>query len=149
MRRALLLWLLLTSAVPAAAPDPAVAPLIESLGLVESATPVRERQGWRSPRRIVVRRIRPDTAAWFGQVAPGVTFDVVDTDAQALAAIAGADAVIGFCEPPLIEAGTSLEWVQSFNDGAVGGCVIQLKAQQHDGEEKNSSPGDSLTFPHG
>jgi phosphoglycerate dehydrogenase-like enzyme len=102
---------------PATTVDPEVTRLISSLGLVESPQPVRERRGWQPPRRIVVRRFGPDTAAWLQSVAPGVTLDVVDSPAQALAALPGADALLGFCEAPLVAAGTRLAWVQAYFAG--------------------------------
>jgi len=131
MRVALLAAVLFLSvpflSVSAAAPapgavDPDVVRLITSLGLVESPSPVRERQGWKRPQRIVVRRFRPDTEAWLQSVAPGVTLDVVDTSAQALAALPGADALLGFCEPPLVAAGNRLAWIQVYYAG-VDRCV--------------------------
>jgi phosphoglycerate dehydrogenase-like enzyme len=47
----------------------------------------------------------------------------VDTNAEARAAVAaGADALVGFCEPDIIEAGRGLQWIQSFSAG-VDRCI--------------------------
>ncbi len=104
-------------AAPAADSTTDAARLIASLGLIEAPKPVRERPGWRPLERIVVRRFRSDTAAWLQAVAPGVRFDVVDSEAQAIAAVPTADALIGFCEAPIVEAGKRLVWIQALNAG--------------------------------
>lgn len=104
------------------APDTEVAAVVQSLGLIEAPHPVRDDPRWHAPHRIVVRRFRPDTAAWLQPAAPGVELVVVDTDAQALAAVADADALVGFCDSAMIAAGTHLEWVQSFAAG-VDRCI--------------------------
>ena len=36
-----------------------VAPLIERLGLEESATPVRERAGWQRPKKVLLLNLQP------------------------------------------------------------------------------------------
>ena len=103
----------------AVAPTPAAASseedaarLVTTLGLVEAPTALRERPGWRPLKRIVVRRFRPDTAAWLQTVAPGIQIDVVDTSTQALTAASTADAIIGFCDQSIVEAGKRLVWIQ-------------------------------------
>ena len=79
--------------------DPATAALIERLGLVEAETPVRERQGWRKPQRILVWNLAPQLAASLQAAAPGVELLLVDDAAQAAALARDADAVLGLCSP--------------------------------------------------
>lgn len=113
--------LLAAATARAAAPDPAVAPMIAELRLEESAAPVREREGWAPPRRIVVRAESPAALAAFQASAPGVELLPAKDEAEALAKIASADALIGFCEPDLVAAGKRLRWIQLYTAGA-GPC---------------------------
>jgi phosphoglycerate dehydrogenase-like enzyme len=111
---------------PAAGDTPATR-LVETLGLTEAAHPVRETQGWHKPQRIVVRRFRPDTAAWLSPVAPGVELVVVDSSEAATAAIRDADAVVGFCETPMIEAGHRLRCIGAPSIAARGILVTNMQ----------------------
>jgi phosphoglycerate dehydrogenase-like enzyme len=128
-RSLLLAWAALVAAVPVAAfaadqpneINPAVASMIADLGLRESEKPVREAKGWQKPDRIVVRVDSPARLAGFQQAAPGVEFVAAKDEAAALALIADADALIGFCEPNLVAAGKRLRWIQLFTAGA-GPC---------------------------
>lgn len=95
--------------------------MITELGLDEAPDPVRQAKGWQKPRRIVVRAESPARLAGFQQVAPGVEFVAAKDEAAALALIADADALIGFCEPELVAAGQRLRWIQLFTAGA-GPC---------------------------
>ncbi|MEQ1803119.1 MAG: D-2-hydroxyacid dehydrogenase [Gammaproteobacteria bacterium] len=123
----------LVVAVPVAAfaadqPDklnPAVASMITELDLREAPIPVRETKGWQKPRRIVVRAESPARLAPFQQVAPGVDFVAAKDEAEALALIADADALIGFCEPDIVAAGKRLKWIQLFTAGAGPCSAIQ------------------------
>lgn len=101
--------------------SPAVASMITELKLKEAPRPVRETRGWQKPRRIVVRAESPARLAAFQQVAPDVEFVAAKDEAAALALIAGADALIGFCEPDIVAAGKRLRWIQLFTAGA-GPC---------------------------
>jgi phosphoglycerate dehydrogenase-like enzyme len=128
-RSLLLAWTALVAAVPGAAfaadqlneINPAVASMIAELNLKEADLPVRETKGWRKPDRIVVRAESPARLAGFQQVAPGVEFVAARDEAAALALIADADALIGFCEPDIVAAGKRLRWIQLFTAGA-GPC---------------------------
>ena len=109
-------------AVAAANPaDPAVATTIAELGLVEDAAPVRSRRDWQRPRRIVVRVESPAGLQAFQHAAPGVELVPAKDPAEALARIADADALIGFCEPDIVAAGQRLRWIQLYTAGA-GPC---------------------------
>jgi phosphoglycerate dehydrogenase-like enzyme len=113
------------------APDPAVAAMIAELDLREAPRPVRETKRWRKPRRIVVRAESPARLASFQQAAPGVEFVAAKDDAAALALIADADALIGFCEPDLVAAGKRLRWIQLFTAGA-GPCSAIPEVRQRE-----------------
>ncbi len=122
-------WAALLAAVPVAAfaadqsneRNPAVASMITELNLEEAERPVRETKGWRKPDRIVVRAESPARLAGFRQAAPGVEFVAAKDEAAALALIADADALVGFCEPDIVAAGKRLRWIQLFTAGA-GPC---------------------------
>jgi len=101
--------------------NPAITAMIAELELKEAPGHVRETKGWRKPQRIVVRAESPARLAGFQQAAPGVEFVAAKDEAAALALIADADALIGFCEPDLVAAGKRLRWIQLFTAGA-GPC---------------------------
>jgi phosphoglycerate dehydrogenase-like enzyme len=102
--------------------DPATAALIERLGLVESATPVRERPGWRKPQRILVWNLAPQLAASLQAAAPGVELLLAKDPTEAAALAKDADAVLGLCSPEVLAAGPSIRWIQSYSAG-VERCV--------------------------
>lgn len=109
----------------AAADDPgAVAKLIADLRLEEDSTPVRERNGWRPPKKIVV--IGPSPG--FASVAPGIQIVNVEDTGKAAAAAVDADVVVGLtsyagiCEPEVIDKAKELRWVLSMSAG-VERCI--------------------------
>lgn len=102
--------------------SPAAAAMIAELGLKEAPRPVRENAGWRKPKRILVRAESPARLAPFQRLAPDVEFIAVRDEAEAVAAIARADAILGFCDPAIVAAGKSLRWIQLFSAGA-GPCA--------------------------
>jgi phosphoglycerate dehydrogenase-like enzyme len=102
--------------------DPAVSQLIEQLGLVESETALRDRPGWKPPRKIVVIGADAKRIAWLEPAAPNVQLVAAGTRAEAARAAADADAVIGACAAEVIEAGPRIRWVQHFSAG-VERCV--------------------------
>ena len=95
--------------------------MITELELKEAPSPVREAKGWRQPRRIVVRAESPDRLAAFQEIAPDVEFLAAKDEATALALIADADALLGFCDPDIVAAGKRLRWIQLYTAGA-GPC---------------------------
>ena len=123
--------------IPTAAADapaggnPATAALIERLGLVESATPVRERPGWRKPQRILVWNLAPQLAASLQAAAPGVELLLAKDSTEAAALAKDADAVLGFCSPEVLAAGPGIRWVQSFSAG-VERCVALPALRERD-----------------
>jgi phosphoglycerate dehydrogenase-like enzyme len=108
--------------VSPAAPDEATATLIQHLGLIESATPVRERAGWGPPKVVLVRTMTPERLALLQEVAPGVNFVQAANDVEATRLAGNADVVMGFCSGDLLAAGERIRWVQVWSAG-VERCV--------------------------
>ena len=116
-------WLLMPAhPVQAADTDSETARLITELGLKESARPVSELPGWRAPTRIVLRTDTPERLAWFQAAVPGVELVEAGNPEEAAAKARGADAVIGFCTPAILEAGKQIRWIQLLSAG-VERCV--------------------------
>jgi len=108
------------AASPAASPE--AAQLIAELGVQPAAQAVREHPNWRPLTRIVVRGDLPGIGAFLAPAAPGVDIVVANNAAEALAAVADADALLGFCDANLLAAAGKLRWIQTFNAG-VERCV--------------------------
>lgn len=103
-------------------PDPDTLAMIETLGLRESAQPVRERSGWRRPDRVVAWTFTPEQLAGLQAVAPGVEVIGVSSAEEAADAVAGAEVLIGFCDQAILERADELQWVQVYSAG-VDRCV--------------------------
>ncbi|MFV8816403.1 D-2-hydroxyacid dehydrogenase [Haliea sp. E17] len=126
----LLAGLLFPAALSAAEADAEVTAIVKARGLAESPTPLREMPGW-APRKVVVyvpQRVastQSDFREGF-RAAAGTDIDLLFVDggsASVAGLLAGADAVIGFCEPEVIAAtGASLFWLHSYSIG-VDGCL--------------------------
>jgi len=111
--------LLLTVVCAAQTPsqdDARAAALVKSLGLREAEQPVRQRPGWTKPTRILIVGAPDDRVDWLRQVAPGVELVAPDSRADAMAAAATAQAVIGSCDDALLQT-TPVKWVQTYNAG--------------------------------
>lgn len=102
---------------PADATSPAAA-LIEELGIEEGPSPIRDDPRWRKPTRIVVRADIPGVVDGLRPYAPGVELVAAVDEAQAAAAMPGAQAIIGLCSAGIIAAGKDLHWVQLFSAGS-------------------------------
>lgn len=111
-------------AVPAAqaGPDEATKNLVRELGLEEGARAASEREDWRPGGRMVVWTDSQERLEWLRTVAGEAELIAVDTVDEARAAVGDATALLGPCIPELIEAGTELDWVQSYSAG-VDRCV--------------------------
>src|SRR5512139_1361810 len=96
------------------APDPAVATLIGQLGLVESPTPVRDRPGWKPPKKILVWAVEPELMPLLESAAPGVELLAARDATEGTKLAPGADALIGFCTSEVLAAGASIRWIQSY-----------------------------------
>jgi phosphoglycerate dehydrogenase-like enzyme len=96
--------------------------LVAELGLRESPVASRDLPGWREVKRIVAR-YPAERIDELRAVAPGVEIVAVENEAQALDAVADAQALIGFCTPDLLAKGDALHWVQVYSSG-VERCVV-------------------------
>lgn len=104
--------------------------VIEHYGLEQAATPVSERAGWRKPKRILVGGFVTGVGAALQSSAPDVEF-VVAKPGEIAKQAAGVDAVIGFCTPELLAAGTSIRWIQLVTAG-VESCVGIAAVRERD-----------------
>jgi phosphoglycerate dehydrogenase-like enzyme len=91
--------------------------LVGRLGLRESPEPVGQRAGWRRPGRVVIWTDAAAPIEFFAPAAPGIELVGVSSPKQALAAMPGADAVLGFCTAEMIAAGDQLRWIQTYLAG--------------------------------
>lgn len=96
--------------------------ILAEMGLEESATPLRERDDWEPPRKIVVLAENAARVASFEAVADGVTIVGVRGPREAAAHMKDADALVGMCSPQLLADAPRLKWVQSQLAG-VDGCI--------------------------
>ncbi len=87
--------------------------LVADTGVREGGVPVGERPGWDRSLKVVA-------ASFLDIDAPTETVEIilVDSPDEALAHIADADALIGWCRDDLLAAGKNLIWVQIFSAGA-------------------------------
>lgn len=112
-----------------AAPSESVAAVIKSLRLEEAPAPVRERKGWRPPRKVVLLAFDRRTAGErdaLARAVPQARFVAAGNRAEALAAAADADVLIGFnpqiCDRGIIDGDRQLRWILSLAAG-VEHCV--------------------------
>ena len=92
--------------------------LIAEADLREGPTAVRDLDRWRSPQKIVVLdRFDLDFASVLPEGDGDVEFVTVGSAAEAVKAVANADAIIGSCNQEVVEAGKSLLWVQVGSSG--------------------------------
>jgi len=98
------------------------ADIIARLGLVESATPVRDRAGWQRPKKVLFWNSDPALLPALQAVAPGVELVPAKDAAEAAKLAGGVDAVLGFCTPEVLAAGTKIRWIQVYWAG-VERCV--------------------------
>jgi phosphoglycerate dehydrogenase-like enzyme len=96
--------------------------MIQRLGLVESAAPVRDRAGWTAPKVVLVRAMSPQAVSSLQKAAPGVTVLQATSEQEAVKLAQRADAVIGYCSDAILAAGKRIRWVQSLSAG-VEECV--------------------------
>ena len=116
-----------TAQTPAPAAPPATdaqtARMVADLGLREGETPVSSTPGWKRPSRVLVRDLPADRRAWLQEVAPGVELVAASSVQEARALAADVDVSLGFCEAPVLEAGTRIRWVQTYNAG-IERCLV-------------------------
>lgn len=107
----------------------AVETLIEQMGLQAAPRAVSEMPGWRKPEKVVIRLLRPEGLEELQAVAPGVEIVAVYSLEEALAALDGAQALLGFCNEEILAAGHDLHWIQVYSAG-VERCVELPGLQQ-------------------
>lgn len=95
--------------------------VIEHYGLQEADAPVKDRKGWRKPKRILLGGFAARLAQELKSAAPEVEFIVAGTP-EAKAKIASIDATIGVCDAETLNAGQSIQWIQMVTAG-VENCV--------------------------
>lgn len=95
----------------------AIDELVEQTGIEPGPVAARDFPGWRTPVKIVVR----DIAGLYDEVdgmAPGVNLVRVNSESEAVANAADADAIVGFCSPRILAAASDAIWIQIFGAGA-------------------------------
>jgi phosphoglycerate dehydrogenase-like enzyme len=109
---------------PPPAADPEAIEVIHDLGLVESATSVRDLPGWKRPKKIVLTRMGPIEA--LEAAAPGVKFVVVGNAEEMAAQAQDADALFSgdnlICDDRVLAAAKKARWLASYSAG-VEACL--------------------------
>jgi phosphoglycerate dehydrogenase-like enzyme len=100
----------------------AVASMIESRGLRESETAVRDMPGWSKPRKVVISLEDEGRLASLQALAPGVDIVMVHSAAQAASEAVDAQVVIGYCGEEVQSGAPELHWIQVYSAG-VDRCV--------------------------
>src|SRR5438309_9834980 len=117
------------TAQPAPAAAPSAAHLIETLGLHVAPQPVRERQGWHSPRIVLVNPELHELLPQLQQAAPHAK--LIEMSAASARELAGADAALGVCSAEVLSKAKQLQWIQWLAAG-VERCVQQpLMRERH------------------
>lgn len=129
LRSLFFLWLVWFSFIGSVHADDSVNDLIARLGLVESDQPVRERDNWRRPKRILLRRLPPKHLTELQQQIPDVELIMVRSDEEAMKYVSTADALIGMCSADLIKAGSELRWIHILSAG-VEYCDLTSEIQE-------------------
>jgi phosphoglycerate dehydrogenase-like enzyme len=99
------------------AAEATAADVIQRYGLEQATTPVKDRAGWRKPKRILVIASIPQIEQMLQPAAPDVEI-VTASPADAVSKAEDVDAVIGLCTPALVAAGKSIRWIQLTSAGA-------------------------------
>lgn len=142
-----LLW---PAAAPAADDPKTVADVIAKFRVEESPTPVKERKGWRKPKKIVVLGGMPERDA-FAAAAPGAEVVVVRDVKTGAAAMSNADIVVGLtsnpgiCEPEMVDNAKELRWILSMSAG-VERCMARESVKNRDILVTNSRGVDSAAI---
>lgn len=101
----------------------ALPPSLAELGLREFPRASRDMPGWRKPDKVVVRSIfGEDATRQLQQAFPGLEIVSVRTVEEAVAAVPGAQVLVGFCDQTIFDAADDLHWVQVYFAG-VENCV--------------------------
>lgn len=103
-------------------PDPEATRLIQTLGLVESETALRDTPGWKKPRKILVQSADASTLEQYRSAAPGVQVLSAETSEAAAKVARDADALINFCDPTVLDVAKRVRWIHVLGAG-VERCV--------------------------
>lgn len=95
--------------------------VIQHYGLEQADTPVKERKGWRKPKRILVGGFASQMGSAFQSAAPDVEF-IVAGSPEAKAKLATVDAAIGICNAEMLATAKNIQWIQMVTAG-VENCV--------------------------
>ncbi len=104
-------------AAGAARAELSIEQLIDEAGLAEGPVAARDLDGWRAPKKIVVRDVL-GLAERLQAAYPKTQIVGVDTSGAAAAQAAGADAIVGFCRDDIVAAADDLVWIQIFSAGS-------------------------------
>src|SRR6059058_1230524 len=105
------------------------AALIEKLGLHVAPQPVRERQGWHSPRIVLVNPELHELLPQLQRAAPHAK--LIEMSSASARELAGADAALGVCSAEALSKAKQLQWIQWLAAG-VERCVQQpLMRERH------------------
>lgn len=91
--------------------------LIEQSGIEVGTPATRELPRW-APSGKVVMRDREGTAAQIRKLYPGLEIVAIESRREALAHMADAIALVGYCSPDLVAAAPRLVWTQIYSAGA-------------------------------
>lgn len=108
-------------AASASAAENSAASVIEHYGLQQDETAVKDRKGWRKPKRILLDGFAAQAGPALQSAAPDVEFIEAGTP-EAKAKLASIDAAIGVCSADLLNAAKSIQWIQLVTAG-VENCV--------------------------
>jgi phosphoglycerate dehydrogenase-like enzyme len=107
--------------------DPAAEQVIQELGLLESAAPVRELPGWRAPKVFLLPYAgpfdirQPGVLDSFKSAAPGVEFVIANSSEEMIAKAPSADAIFGgdffVCDDKVLAAAKHAHWVAIYSAG--------------------------------
>ena len=115
-RMSFVLFALAFSIAAPVAAEVDIAELIAEAGLQEGPVAMRDIEGWQPPGKIVVLD-RFDLGMDSALQGTGVEVVSVGSVAEAIDAVADADAVIGYCSNDVVSAGKKLRWVQVGSSG--------------------------------
>jgi phosphoglycerate dehydrogenase-like enzyme len=114
---------ILSGGALAATDDPkTVAEVIAKFRVQEDSTPVKERKGWRKPKKVVVIGDAPDRQD-FAAAAGGAQVVVVPDARSAVSEMKNADIIVGLtsypgvCEPEVVNDAQELRWILSMSAG--------------------------------
>ena len=109
----------IAAAILAALAWPAFAAnIVTELGLREAPEPVRMAPGWSPAGPIVVRVDSAERLAGLQLAAGNTTLLAAASDSEALALMADARGLLGFCSNELIAAAPRLHWIQLYSAGS-------------------------------